>query len=186
MHPVSQFIVIVTFYNWSTETRELVILYYIGVFPVLHRYTKAIFTKIVDMDMVSTHGQMEASFVGHFTWTKKRAMVLLLLQMVTDLRWVYRSLHGECYFTIILQCPLIQLVLMLAVAAVFSRDFYFYNLTRYSSVTCHYNHYNHLSFTSGCRSPSNASMQLFIERHSFCTTFGPLDIPHLFLDFFCF
>ena len=28
----------------------------------------------------------------------------------------------------------------------------------------------HLSFTSDCRSPSNASMRLFIERHSFCTT----------------
>ena len=28
----------------------------------------------------------------------------------------------------------------------------------------------HLSFTSGCRSPSNASMRLFIERHSFRTT----------------
>ena len=55
-------------------------------FPALHRCTKAIFIKIVDTDMVSTPGQMEASFVGRSTWTEKRAMVLLPLQMVTDLR----------------------------------------------------------------------------------------------------
>ena len=56
------------------------------VFPMLHRHTVAVFIKITDMDMVSTCGQMEASFVGRSTWTKKRAMVLLLLQMVTNLR----------------------------------------------------------------------------------------------------
>ena len=55
-------------------------------FSALHRCTKAIFIKIVDMDMVCIHGQMEASFVGRSTWTEKRAMVLLSLQMVTDLR----------------------------------------------------------------------------------------------------
>ena len=55
-------------------------------FSALHRCTKAIFIKIVDTDMVCTHGQMEASFVGRSTWTEKRAMVLLSLQMVTDLR----------------------------------------------------------------------------------------------------
>ena len=56
------------------------------IFHVLHRHTVAIFIKITDMDVASTLGQMEASFVGHSIWTKKRAMVLLLLQMVTNLR----------------------------------------------------------------------------------------------------
>jgi len=56
------------------------------IFPVLHRHTVAIFIKITDMATASTRGQMEASFVGRSTWTKKRAMVLLLLQMATNLR----------------------------------------------------------------------------------------------------
>jgi len=58
------------------------------IFSVLHRHTVATFIKIIDMAMASTRGHVEASFVGRSTWTKKRAMVLLLLQMVTNLRWV--------------------------------------------------------------------------------------------------
>ena len=57
-----------------------------GIFCAIHRCTKATFIKIVDMDMEFTHGQMEASFVGHSTWTKKRVMVLLPLQTVTNMR----------------------------------------------------------------------------------------------------
>jgi len=55
-------------------------------FYVLHRPTVAVSIKITGMDLASTPGQMEASFVGHSIWTKRRAMVLLLLQMVTNLR----------------------------------------------------------------------------------------------------
>lgn len=57
-----------------------------SVFCVLRRHTKAIFIKTVDMGMVSTLGQMEASFVGRSTWTVKKVMVFLLLQMATNLR----------------------------------------------------------------------------------------------------
>jgi len=53
---------------------------------LLYRYMTGIFIKTADMDMVSINGQMEASFVGHSTWTRKRAMVLLLLLTVTNLR----------------------------------------------------------------------------------------------------
>ena len=74
---------------FETQCRELVtsVLCEI-ILSVLHRITVAIFIKIVDMDMASTRGQMEASFVGRSTWTRKRAMALLHLQIATDLRSV--------------------------------------------------------------------------------------------------
>jgi len=53
---------------------------------MLCRPTREIFIKIADMDMASTHGQMEASFLGLSTWTEKRVMECLPLGMVTDFR----------------------------------------------------------------------------------------------------
>lgn len=55
-------------------------------FYMLCRPTREIFIKIADMDMASTHGQMEASFLGLSTWTEKRVMECLPLGMVTDFR----------------------------------------------------------------------------------------------------
>jgi len=53
---------------------------------MLHRCPVATFIRIADMGMASTRGQMDVSFVECSTWTKRRAMALLHLQMVTDLR----------------------------------------------------------------------------------------------------